>query len=1182
MLRHKRISANREGSRLRPEEPMADRDLSGRMLGEFVLRQQIGQGGYGAVYRSEQPLLNRDVVVKVLRRNDASAEERFLREAQLASLFNHPYAAHIYAFGVEEGTEDDSGLLWIAMELVEGTTLDDWLEKRGPMSLEQFVPFFESVAEVVQAAHERGVVHRDLKPSNVMVIDGGPRLFPKLLDFGIAKLSQDAHSVSSVEDHDGTDARSAKSEQTAPIRTRPRRKTKTNPNPVLVRSQLTGTDVGMGSCPYMSPEQWRNASAVGPATDIYSLGIVAYEALTRRVPFTAHNTDEYRRQHCEAEVPQLGCGFSPDVDRVIRRALAKQPADRQGSVVELASDLRAALRAQPREQLRASAQQWEDRSRAPGLLWGRDVLVDVDQWAKEGASDTLSELECSFVAASQRRARRIRWAKRALALFAAIGVFGVLQYRAATRTWLDEQVATESAIEQGRQALLHGETQDAVRSLERAYQRGADSPGVKFMLARALQPRMSEIGRFQSSSGRMWSAMFAPDNKRILTTDDKNARMWDAESHQLLFSMPHGDIVYQAVFSPDGAMIITAGGDGIVRIWNAATGERVRELRYQGTSAVQWRYYAVAMSSRSIAAIDLTGKAAHVWNVDTGTQTAELENDGSELAMLAFSADGRWLATSGGDEVRVFDTLTWQRAVTIAGPRVRSLVFDPTGLRLAVGTYDGVASVWEIPSGLRVRCLREAGESVDAIAFSRDGSLIATASRDGAEQVWDVSSGGLRTQFNSHRAKIYAVEFSTKGDMLLSAGADGAVVVANVATGMPVARLEGPDSFVFAAHFDQDSRRVVGASWDGTARVWDATSPYQRWSSPAIGPECDTMDSLVPDQRFIALSCRKHGTRVWDSARGEVVADLPEVTAVDRGFYSALPALTVNGDRAAIARGDTVQVYALPSGQLLRTITHPSAVNAVAFAPAGHDLVTGAIDGSLLITRDERDPIALPMASDGIDAAALLADGRIVSADASGRLRVIDPSRNAVLMNLAAPYRVRLLRSSPDGRRLITISTRIQQAAPTLWELEEKRLVAHLEGHVGRVFGARFVSNGREILTAGADGTAQLWDTVTGKLLQRFHHDSRPLVDAALAPDGSVVVAGSADGYLRFWDVLTGRLLWMLQTHKSYVVGVHYENGDIITRGFAGDVSRWALANPDRVIDACHANACALTSPARE
>src|SRR5262249_46912613 len=160
--------------------PMADRDLSGQQLGEFVLRERIGQGGYGAVYRCTQLTLNRDAVVKVLHRtgNDP-APERFLREAQLASVLNHHYAAHVYAFGAQRG--DNGRLLWIAMELVHGVTLADWLKTRGPMSLEQLVPFFECVAEVVQAAHERGIVHRDLKPSNVMVIARGSRLFPKLL-----------------------------------------------------------------------------------------------------------------------------------------------------------------------------------------------------------------------------------------------------------------------------------------------------------------------------------------------------------------------------------------------------------------------------------------------------------------------------------------------------------------------------------------------------------------------------------------------------------------------------------------------------------------------------------------------------------------------------------------------------------------------------------------------------------------------------------------------------------------------------------------------------------------------------------------------------------------------------------------------------------------------------------------
>ena len=445
--------------------------------------------------------------------------------------------------------------------------------------------------------------------------------------------------------------------------------------------------------------------------------------------------------------------------------------------------------------------------------------------------------------------------------------------------------------------------------------------------------------------------------------------------------------------------------------------------------------------------------------------------------------------------------------------------------------------------------------------------------------MWDAASGGLRTQFKSHRDKIYAVEFSPAGDLMLSAGADGAVVVSNVATGMPVARLEGPKGIVIAAHFDLEARRVVGASWDGTSRVWDAASPYRRWDLPEIGPECDTATSLVPDQRFIALSCRSHGTHVWDTERGELIAELPSVTTVEGNDSSPFPALTATGDRAAIARGNTVEVYALPSGQLLRTIVHAAAVSAVAFAPAGHDLVSGAVDGSLLITHDESDPIALRRSSAAIDAAAILTDGRVVVADASERLRVIGPDRNSLLMDLSAPARVMLLRPSPDGRRLVAISTPSEQVSPVLWDLYRYRLVARLGGHVGRVFTARFVADGgHEILTVGFDGTPRLWDAATGSPRQSFPGDSHVLVDAVLAPDGSMVVAGGSDGFLRFWDTSDGRLLWMLQAHRSYVTGVHYEGNDLVTRGIAGDVARWALPPPDRIIAACQASTCVSTA----
>jgi WD40 repeat protein len=197
------------------------------------------------------------------------------------------------------------------------------------------------------------------------------------------------------------------------------------------------------------------------------------------------------------------------------------------------------------------------------------------------------------------------------------------------------------------------------------------------------------------------------------------------------------------------------------------------------------------------------------------------------------------------------------------------------------------------------------------------------------------------------------------------------------------------------------------------------------------------------------------------------------------------------------------------------------------------------------------------MAASGIDAAAILADGRVVVTDAGRQLRVIDPSRTAVIAELTTPTRVRSLRPSTDGRRLVTMPVRAKSVPPVLWDLERYSAVAELKGHSGRVFSARFVRDG--ILTAGADGTARLWDAASGRLRRTFAGASRFLGDAVLSPDGSMVVAGGGDGLLRFWDATTGRQLWTLRAHRPYVVGLHFEGGDLVSRGFAGDVSRWTI-----------------------
>jgi WD40 repeat protein len=831
-----------------------------------------------------------------------------------------------------------------------------------------------------------------------------------------------------------------------------------------------------------------------------------------------------------------------------------------------------------REQIRIAAHQWQDRVRPEGLLWRGEVLADLERWTRHTSAAGLSDLEAAFVAASRRVGRRTRWTRRLLAALAVAAVLSGLQYRAVQETRVAQEQArmaqqfadlsvTQAEVEQGRQALLNGDFAEAQFHLSEAYRRGDHSPSTVFMLARALQPLAAEQARFAAVTGHMWSAAFSPDGLRIVTTDDTCARVWDARTQGLLFTLPHGDTVYHAVYSADGTRLVTAGGDGLVQIWDAARGARLRELKHDGKPL---RYFAVAISpdGRRIAAIDMVGAVADVWDAANGALLAELRNDGSGFPSIAFDSTGSWLATSGGNDVRVFDAGTWSRALTIAGPRIRALSFDPTGPRLATGSAAGDASIWNILSGTRTRHLREIGEPVTAVAFSPDGQLVATGSGDGAEQIWQATSGALQSQLNALRSKILTLEFAPTSKLVVAAGASGTVVVSDAALGMPVTTLDGLRGAVRAAHFDPTSRRVIGASWDGTALVWDATAPYRRWSSSPISDDCGRVPGLETDRRFVAIGCRDRNTRVWDTARDRLLAELPSVTPVDGDFSSAYPAVSSAGDRAAIARGNTVEIYELPGSQLLRTIRHPAAVNAVAFATVGHDFVSGATDGSLLVTRDGREPLALPAFPGGIDVAGFLPDGRVVAVDARSRLRIYETERGAVLADLAVPTRVRLLRTSPDGLHLITIPSFTGKVAPpVLWNLEQNRFVAQLEGHVGFVYSARFVSGGHEVVTAGADGTARRWDGHTGRLRQTYHGGSRFLADATLTADGSMIVAGDGDGLLRFWDV-TGRPLWKLQAHKSHTVGIHFEGDDIVTRGFGGDVSRWTIPRSELVIEA--------------
>jgi WD40 repeat protein len=160
---------------------------------------------------------------------------------------------------------------------------------------------------------------------------------------------------------------------------------------------------------------------------------------------------------------------------------------------------------------------------------------------------------------------------------------------------------------------------------------------------------------------------------------------------------------------------------------------------------------------------------------------------------------------------------------------------------------------------------------------------------------------------------------------------------------------------------------------------------------------------------------------------------------------------------------------------------------------------------------------------------------------------------------------------------LLTIPLLAGEASPpVLWDLERYIRIALLDGHRGRAYSARWADR-RQVLTAGADGTARLWDGDTGRGISVLHGYFP--IDAAVTPDGTMIVAGGVDGVLWFWDRENGRPLWTLQAHRARVAGLHFEGDDIVTRGSDGSVSRWTLPELQRVVEQCGSHAACVIVP---
>ncbi len=296
------------------EQIRSHTQFPGRLQNGYMLRDQyrveglVGVGGMGVVYKAVHNITHQPVAIKVLWQdlaNNPQEVRRFTREARAASILTHPNTVRVYDFGRDERSD----AIYMVMEFLVGRKLSDLLSETPVLPPTRAVHITAQVCKSLEEAHSKGIVHRDLKPDNIFLQDvAGEKDFVKVLDFGLAKFVKGNFE----------------------------------------RDNLTKTGYVVGSPEYMAPEQ-AIGSSVGPAADLYSLGIVLYEILTGDLPFDAVSTAQVLRKHIMDRVPDMPEGIRnnipPKLETVVLRCLEKDPADRPPSAEVLRIQL---LQAQDR------------------------------------------------------------------------------------------------------------------------------------------------------------------------------------------------------------------------------------------------------------------------------------------------------------------------------------------------------------------------------------------------------------------------------------------------------------------------------------------------------------------------------------------------------------------------------------------------------------------------------------------------------------------------------------------------------------------------------------------------------------------------------------------------------------------------------------------------------------------